>query len=93
MARRQGGAVVSSSIPDPIPEDATPEQLRHYVNYWRLEAEAHAFRWSLAMQYGDRLKAENERLRVAVEWYKKADRLICWNGSAWEVRHELKEGR
>ena len=54
---------MSSSIPDPIPDDATPEQLRHYVNYWRLEAQSYAFRWNLAMQYGDKLKAENERLR------------------------------
>ena len=56
---------MSSSIPDPIPDDATPEQLRHYVNYWRLEAQGYAFRWNLAMQYGDNLKAENERLRKA----------------------------
>jgi len=56
---------VSYSIPDPIPDDATPEQLRHYVNYWRLEAQGYAFRWNLAMQYGDNLKAENERLRKA----------------------------
>ena len=56
---------MSSSIPDPIPYDATPEQLRHYVNYWRLEAQGYAVRWNLAMQYGDNLKAENERLRKA----------------------------
>ena len=56
---------MSYSIPDPIPDDATPEQLRHYVNYWRLEAQGYAFRWNLAMQYGDNLKAENERLRKA----------------------------
>jgi hypothetical protein len=56
---------VSSSIPDPIPDDATPEQLRHYVNYWRMEAKGYAFRWNLAMQYGDNLKAENARLRKA----------------------------
>ena len=56
---------MSSSIPDPIPDDATPEQLRHYVNYWRLEAQGYAFRWNLAKQYGDNLKAENERLRKA----------------------------
>jgi len=56
---------VSSSIPDPIPDDATPEQLRHYVNYWRLEAQGYAVRWNLAMQYGDNLQAENARLRKA----------------------------
>jgi len=56
---------VSSSIPDPIPDDATPEQLRHIANYWRLEAQGYAFRWNLAMQYGDNLKAEVERLRKA----------------------------
>ena len=56
---------MSYSIPDPIPDDATPEQLRHYVNYWRLEAQGYAVRWNLAMQYGDNLKAENERLRKA----------------------------
>ena len=56
---------MSSSIPDPIPDDATPEQLRHIANYWRLEAQGYAFRWNLAMQYGDNLKAEVERLRKA----------------------------
>ena len=56
---------MSYSIPDPIPDDATPEQLRHYVNYWRLKAQGYAFRWNLAMQYGDNLKAENARLRKA----------------------------
>jgi hypothetical protein len=64
---------VSSSIPDPIPDDATPEQLRHYVNYWRLEAQGYAVRWNLAMQYGDNLKAENERLSQA---YKEALALL-----------------
>jgi hypothetical protein len=64
---------VSSSIPDPIPDDATPEQLRHYVNYWRLEAQGYAVRWNLAMQYGDNLKAENERLSQA---YKQALTLL-----------------
>ena len=54
---------MSSSIPEQIPEDATPEQLRHYVNYWRIEAQSYAFRWNLAMQYGDSMKAEVERLR------------------------------
>ena len=56
---------MSSSIPDPIPDDATPEQLRHIANYWRLEAQGYAVRWNLAMQYGDNLKAENARLRKA----------------------------
>ena len=56
---------MSYSIPDPIPDDATPEQLRHIANYWRLEAQGYAFRWNLAMQYGDNLKAEVERLRKA----------------------------
>ena len=83
---------MSSSIPDPIPDDATPEQLRHYVNYWRLEAQAYAFRWNLAMQYGDNLKAENATLQAKVTWLMKADRLVCWNGKEWETRLEVKEG-
>jgi hypothetical protein len=56
---------VSSSIPDPIPEDATPEQLRAYVNYWHLEAVSYAYRWNTALQWGDNMKAQNDRLRKA----------------------------
>ena len=85
MARRQGGAAVSSSIPDPIPDDATPEQLRHYVNYWRLEAQGYAFRWNLAMQYGDNLKAEVARLRKAGDALSYA--LQTCKYSAEEIAH------
>ena len=81
---------MSSSIPDPIPDDATPEQLRHYVNYWRLEAQSYAFRWNLAMQYGDNLKAENATLRAKVDWLQKADRLVVWNGTEWEPRMQIQ---
>ena len=76
---------MSSSIPDPIPDDATPEQLRHYVNYWRLEAQGYAVRWNLAMQYGDNLKAENERLRKSGDALSYA--LQTCKYSAEEIAH------
>jgi len=76
---------VSYSIPDPIPDDATPEQLRHYVNYWRLEAQGYAFRWNLAMQYGDNKKAEVERLRKAGDALSYA--LQTCKYSAEEIAH------
>ena len=76
---------MSSSIPDPIPDDATPEQLRHYVNYWRLEAQGYAVRWNLAMQYGDNLQAENARLRKAGDALSYA--LQTCKYSAEEIAH------
>ena len=40
------------------------------------------------------LKDELCDLEHKVEWYKKADRLVIWNGTEWQVRHDAaKEGR
>ncbi len=37
----------------------------------------------------EKLTAENEVLRKKVEWLQKADRLVIWNGTEWQVRHTL----
>ena len=34
-----------------------------------------------------RLKEENAVLTAKVEWLMKADRLVVWNGTEWEIRH------
>jgi predicted RNase H-like nuclease (RuvC/YqgF family) len=37
---------------------------------------------------------EVRRLTATVEWYKKAERLLVWNGTEWQVRQDAaKEGR
>ena len=63
---------MSSSIPDPVPDDASPELLRRVLNYWRIEAITDQARWSDALVEIDllkdkleKVKAENERLRKA----------------------------
>ena len=33
------------------------------------------------------LQAENAVLTSKVEWLMKADRLVVWNGTEWEIRH------
>jgi len=77
---------MSSSIPDPVPDDASPELLRHIINYWRIESLSYQDKWVAAMlasqqrgvmvkQLKDQLaeaKAENERLR------KAGDALHCF---------------
>ena len=39
----------------------------------------------------DSLAAENEVLRKKVEWLMKADRLVIWNGTEWQVRHVVEQ--
>jgi len=34
-----------------------------------------------------KLQNENAVLRAKVEWLMKADRLVVWNGTEWEIRH------
>ena len=37
------------------------------------------------------LAAENEVLRKKVDWLMKADRLVIWNGTEWQVRHVVEQ--
>ena len=39
----------------------------------------------------EKLTAENEVLRKKVEWLQKADRLVIWNGTEWQVRHVVEQ--
>ena len=73
---------MSSSIPDEVPAGATDAQLRHIINYWRIEAQTSHHRWVCAME-------ENEVLRKKVEWLQKASDLVIWNGSSWEHRKQI----
>ena len=78
---------MSSSIPNPIPDGATVEQLRRIASYWMIEAHTEHHRWIMAMD-------ECDILRKKVDWLMKADKLIVWDGEQWKVRQEqLPEGR
>lgn len=74
---------MSSSIPDPVPEDATPAQLRHILNYWRIEAMHSAQQHWRAMD-------EIDKMRKEIDFLKRADRFVCWSekNQRWEVRFE-----
>lgn len=50
---------MSSSIPDPVPQGATEAQLRHIINYWRVEA-IHSH------DVIGRLSKDNDKLRKQV---------------------------
>ena len=40
------------------------------------------------------LRVDNATLQAKVAWLMKADRLVCWDGKAWVVRHNIpQEGR
>ena len=45
------------------------------------------------VEYADyaALAAENEVLRKKVDWLMKADRLVIWNGTEWQVRHVVEQ--
>lgn len=47
---------MASSIPDPVPENATPEQMKRIINYWSREAKCDHGRWVSAMEEYDRFK-------------------------------------
>ena len=79
---------MSSSIPDPVPHDASPKLLRHIINYWRIEAQTANHRWVLAMEDCDKLKAENERLRRAGDGLmfegETMAHEVSWNPAPWD---------
>lgn len=62
---------MSSSIPHPVPEGATDAQLRHIINYWRIEAECNHGRWIHAMEENERLRASSFTTCVPSEEYEK----------------------
>jgi len=75
---------MSSSIPDPVPEGATDAQLRHIINYWRVEA-IHAQHqrdaaW-LAAESGNalvkQLKDQLAEAKAEVDVLREAGRLLC----------------
>jgi len=35
----------------------------------------------------EKLIADNAVLTAKVDWLMKADRLVVWNGTEWEIRH------
>lgn len=74
---------MSSSIPDPLPEDASPFQLKHALNYWRVEAMHQGQQYWRAM-------AEMEKMHKEIDFLKRAERFVCWNEDSkrWEVRFE-----
>ena len=37
-----------------------------------------------------RLKTKNKELLKKVDWLMKADRLVIWNGTEWQVRHVVE---
>ena len=62
-------------IPDSEDIDATPNSQGH----WCL--------WSDVEPLIDELYV----LRNKVEWLQKADRLVIWNGTEWQVRHVIEQ--
>jgi hypothetical protein len=74
---------MSSSIPDQLPEDASPSQLRQALDYWRIEA------LHQGQQYW-RTMAEMELMRKELNFLKRAERFVCWSEESqrWEVRFE-----
>ena len=86
---------MSSSISDPVPDDMPPEQLRHILNYWRIEAITDQARWSDALVEIDllkdkleKVKAENERLRKAGDGLmfegETMAHEVSWNPAPWD---------
>jgi hypothetical protein len=62
---------MSSSIPDPVPPHATPEQLRHIINYWRIEASHNYGRWINAVDELNELRKSSFVTAVPSEDYEK----------------------
>jgi hypothetical protein len=62
---------MSSSIPDPVPPHATPEQLRHIINYWRIEASHNYGRWINAADELNELRKSSFVTAVPSEDYEK----------------------
>ena len=62
---------MSSSIPDPVPPHATPEQLRHIINYWRIEANHNYGRWINAVDELNELRKSSFVTAVPSEDYEK----------------------
>lgn len=62
---------MSSSIPDPVPPHATPEQLRHIINYWRIEANCNYGRWITALDELSELRKSSFVTAVPSEEYEK----------------------
>jgi hypothetical protein len=62
---------MSSSIPDPVPPHATPEQLRHIINYWRIEANHNYGRWIAAADELNELRKSSFVTAVPSEDYEK----------------------
>ena len=62
---------MSSSIPDPVPPHATPEQLRHIINYWRIEANCNYGRWIAALDELSELRKSSFVTAVPSEEYEK----------------------
>ena len=62
---------MSSSIPDTVPPHATPEQLRHIINYWRIEANHNYGRWIAAADELNELRKSSFVTAVPSEDYEK----------------------
>ena len=45
-------------------------------------------------QCAEDVKPRIDELQAKVDWYRKAERLLIWDGAEWHVRHDApKEGR
>ena len=75
MAQGKGGAVVS--------------QPKRYLCAFGMEGVMHPFDKGDWVTYADyaALQAEVAVLTAKVDWLMKADRLVVWNGTEWEIRH------
>jgi len=79
---------VSSSISDPVPDDMPPEQLRHILNYWRVEA-IHAQEVCRRLENDVMsLRQDKAVLEAKLGWLRLAEHLLIWDGAAWKVRPE-----
>lgn len=62
-----------------------------YADYAVLQADfTQMTAWGRGLEHELRLAKEaNAVLEAKVEWLRKADRFVVWNGTEWQVRHEL----
>jgi hypothetical protein len=94
---------MSSSIPDTVPPHATPEQLRHIINYWRIEANHNYGRWIAAADELNELRKSSfvtavpsedyEKLKSENERLRKAGDAMADTLIPWDFEHVKNEDK